>query len=161
MRIAIGDTEMDAKAALEVIRANGVYKLADFDGCLCGDFRIKGINVDISCRKSGIDASGAYFLGIIIRVHSRSLDADGPGLLAIAKEVASQLKKEGYPILVRFCNYHHDKERICIYCEEKRSDPLGYLCDACLNDSKPGTYVDQTVADERDYRSLDFTLAIA
>jgi hypothetical protein len=36
---------------VNLIKEVGIYRLSTLDGCLCGGFEIKGIDVDIACGK--------------------------------------------------------------------------------------------------------------
>lgn len=144
--------------AAELIKEVGVRSLSDTDGCLCMHFRVRGISVDVHCRKSNsaIDTIYPDFFGIVVRVHSFHDDYRKEEVVAVAREVASQLEDEGYAIAARFCDFAHDWKRLCVYCNKPREDAKGYVCSACRE--KPGTYVGQTVSDELDYSAQDFLI---
>lgn len=145
--------------ATELIKEIGIYRLCGTDGCLCMSCHVQGISVDISCRKSdaAIETPRPGFFGVKLRVHSGSMDANGPDLKEVAEEVCRQLADEGYAIAVRYCEYKYDKEQICIYCDASRADPKGYLCEECL--VKPTVWGDGKVADHYDYRKYEFEVA--
>lgn len=146
---------MDGKGALDLLQKVGIYELCGTDGCLCMHCEIRGVHIDVSCRKSdgAMDKIAPDFYGIKLRVHSHHLYEDGDDLEKIAREVAKQLYSNGYAIMARFCDYRHDRECLCIYCDKPRSDPAGYLCDDCLSGKS-----EFLVPSERDYRRLDFTI---
>lgn len=119
---------MDGQAALALIRDVGVWKLGDFDGCLCGHFVVKGVEVDIACRKS----SGSHGRTTMLRVHSESLDASIEELVPIADEVRRQIGEgDGTPIATRYCDWLKDKNNACCWCGKPRADADAYLCVAC------------------------------
>jgi hypothetical protein len=139
-------TKMDAAAALKLIRDIGVGGLGGFDGCLCTSFEVHGVKVDVSCRKSsGSDTAGSEFYGTLVRVHSDHMDADD-GLVSIAQEVAEQVLDQSPDVLVRFTDYRHDKECLCVYCGQPRQSPSGYLCDACVGRPRRGATVGEDYA---------------
>src|SRR5690242_14469171 len=106
---------MRSAEALNLIKTVGVGGLADFDGCVCGSFAVKGVGVDISCRKgSTMDSIFTDFYGIGMRVVSRGDEGDVPGLVAIAEELIRQMQPWGYAIMVRFCSYEDDKKCRCV-----------------------------------------------
>lgn len=72
---------MNGNGALKLISEIGVGVLGGFDGCACTAFSVQGVNVDVSCRKSG-----KY-----IRVSSRHDDAFRADLQMIANEVERQI----------------------------------------------------------------------
>lgn len=123
---------MNSKAAIDLLKEVGIYRLIDFDGCLCGGCEIQGISIDISCRKS----SGGFkfsedFHGTTVRVHSRHLDSSFSELQEVANEVVGLLKSEAGErgeIGVRLCEYEMDKESTCVWCNGPRSDASGYYC---------------------------------
>lgn len=121
---------MNCAAALALIKQHGIYGLAGSDGCLCANFNVMGVEVDIACRKS----TGSMFsdhYGTVLRVTNRCLDSDPDGLKAIAVECANYLRAHG-DVLVRFTTYDEDKDCKCSYCGKKRA-PRGILCDQCLS----------------------------
>lgn len=117
----------DASSALDLIKQVGIGALADFDGCLCGSFAVKGIEVYIACRKS---SGSVGFRGSTLRVWDRSLDHDVLALEPIAREIARQLHElDPWPsIRTRFCDYLHDHPAKCVYCDKSRTYLTGYLC---------------------------------
>lgn len=146
---------MNGGAALKLINREGVYGLCGPDGCPCLNFEVHGVQVEISCRKSGaaMEKINPDFYGIKVRVHSRHMDAHGADLHAIAQAVAGQMRDEGYAIMVRFCEHRHDAECLCIYCEKPREKPAAYLCRKCEGNPDTSRY--------RDYQKFDFTLPAA
>ena len=124
---------MNGKEALSIIKEIGVDRLGGFDGCICTSFEVQGVEVHLGCRKG----SGGYigrqikddFYGTIVRVTSRHMDRDDAALAEIAEEVRRQLTDITHEeIMVRFCDYRHDKEGICDYCNEPRAERWGYYC---------------------------------
>lgn len=147
-------------AALELIRREGVFGLGGYDGCLCTSFRVRGIDVDISCRKSSGGLDGTIeptFYGTTVRVYARSGDVGGDALRAIAEEIASQLRAggSGEAIAVRYCDYTHDKDGKCIYCGRDRAEPADYLCRACKTGINP---LGQLIAEVHDPSRFQFRL---
>lgn len=138
--------------ALDLIKSAHVYGLCGPDGCPCLNFEVHGVHVDVSCRKSGdgFEKIAPDFYGIKVRVHSRHMDAHGPDLHAIAQEVAKQMASEGYAIMARFCEYRHDAEGLCIYCDKPREEVAAYLCQKCAANPDASRYLE--------YRNFDFTL---
>lgn len=151
------ETEMNVtkNPTKDLIEEVGVYRLGGYDGCPCTHFQVRGISVDVSCRKSsGMDGPFPDFFGIGIRVYTRSDDADGAHLATVAKEVARQLQPEGYAIKVRYCTFEQDNEMKCTYCGKEREDINAYICEACSD--KPRPWGKGTVADAYDHRKFEF-----
>lgn len=121
---------MNAKAALDLLRKVGVRGLSGTDGCLCMSCSVQGVDIDISCRKSGACyVPGAPdFRGLLIRAHSSHMDAMYADLQDVADEVASQLADAGQEIATRLCDYRIDRGMLCAYCEKPRTDVAGYFC---------------------------------
>lgn len=120
----------NGQRAVKLIQHAGIYGLGPADGCLCTNFEIQGISVDISCRKS----SGSLdFFGTIARVHSHHGDVGTADLYLVAEEVVRQLSEQTEHIKVRFCDYEDDKERRCVSCHKPRPDPNGYQCVECAS----------------------------
>ena len=145
---------MDSKAALDLIRSVGVHGLGGYDGCLCTNFEVQGVHVDVSCRKS---SGGIGFRGTLLRVYSHHIGTEPTDLVPIAREVARQLvAMEETPVKVRFTDYEHDAKKICVYCGKPRTEAAGYLCEDCkTKEAWPG----QTVSDAYDYSPHDFIVA--
>lgn len=59
--------------------------------------------------------------------------------MTVAHEMVQQMKEleEHLPIRVRFCSYEDDAKQRCLYCHKDRKDPLGYLCETCLQRKHP------------------------
>lgn len=148
---------MDAQAALSLIKEIGIDRLCDFDGCVCSSFAVKGVEIDISCRKS---SDPAYRGGTLIRVHSASMDATPARLESVAREVAAQIHIEthGERVSVRYCDYGDDHPMKCLYCRKPRTDVAGYLCDTHLIGRDP---FGDLIAEGRDYRSVEFKIVAA
>ena len=125
---------MNAERALELIRRVGIETLGGFDGCLCTHFKVQGVDVNITCRKSyDFNIIDPAFHGITIRVYSHGPDSDGAQLCEVAREVAQQIRDvQGDAIAVRYCDYQHDDKQQCIRCDGQREMALGYLCTTCL-----------------------------
>lgn len=130
---------MNATKALELIKANGIFGLGDYDGCMCCNFEVCGVQVDISCRKSSGSSLFPDFYGTTVRVHSRHMDATADDLKLVAAEVIKQVReREGHlPIQLRFCDYSDDKDLKCAYCGKERAVPQGYLCSECATKDSP------------------------
>lgn len=144
--------------ATELIKEIGIRRLCGPDGCLCMCCHIQGISVDIYCRKpdGAMNIPKPDFSGIKVRVHSKALDLNGDDLREVASEVCHQLAGEGYAIAVRYCDYQHDAEQTCIYCNRHRADPKGYLCEQCL--VKPDVSGTRKVSDQYDLRKYEFEI---
>lgn len=120
----------ESVSTVDLIRKVGIFGLCNTDGCLCINFSVHHISVDVSCRKSGcMEKVVPKFFGVEVRVYSGSLGISFRDLEPVANEVREQLSGEGYDIAVRFCDCRHDSEMLCVYCDQPRSDRLGYLCD--------------------------------
>ena len=123
---------MDGYGARDIIRDIGLNRLCFFDGCLCGSCALRGVSVDISCRKSsGSPGKGGH----MVRVHSAHLDSSPEELLAVAEEVVRQLRIEDdwTPISVRYCDYAYDHpDPRCCYCGKPRESDAQYICDGCM-----------------------------
>lgn len=143
---------MDAKGAVSLLQDVGIGRIADFDGCLCSAMEIKGVHIDVACRKSG--ASGD-FCGMLVRVYSNHMDVLPDDLRVVALEVTRQLRKldSWSPLAVRYCSYMIDRECKCVYCEKPRQSLTGYLCHVCQNGSDP---FGDSIAERRDYTRAAF-----
>jgi len=127
----------EADAIVKIIRDVGVGGLGGFDGCCCCGFSIRGVGVDVSCRKgSNMDTIFTDFYGIGVRVHSNHMDVGPEILQAVAREVVSQLSDRGNAIMVRYCSYKQDKECKCSYCGKER-EQAAYLCAKCQDSVNP------------------------
>lgn len=117
----------------QLIAREGVYGLGGYDGCQCTDFAVQGVEVSVSCRKSGVGAAKVApgFYGIVVRVTSRRLDHDSESLKPVCDEVVRQLKPEGYDILVRNCAWEDDHNGRCVRCRQPRAQAAGYHCAKC------------------------------
>ena len=146
--------------AAKLIKEVGIYRLCGTDGCLCMHCAVRGVSVDISCRKSssGSEKIKPHFYGITLRVHSERLDASGEALKEVADEVCSQIRDKGYAIAVRYCDYRYDREQICISCHKDRVNAAGYLCEECIVKEQP---FGGKVADSYDYRKFEFEVSEA
>lgn len=120
-------------AAVELLRKVSIFELAGTDGCFCMTCSIQGVDIDVSCRKS----SGTYiysrinpdFSGLVVRAHSSHLDANLTALQAVADEVSRQIRERtGEDIATRLCDYQHDDQMLCCYCDKPRTDAAGYFC---------------------------------
>ena len=121
----------EAETVVKIIHDVRVAGLGGFDGCYCCSFQIRGVGVDVSCRKgSNMDSIFPDFYGIGIRVHSHRLDATKDVLEAVAREVVSQFDDTGSAIMVRYCEWQKDKDRACSYCGKPRAQSA-YLCETC------------------------------
>ena len=71
---------------IAVIKAVGVWRLANWDGCCCSHFSIRNVKIDASCGKGQPRC---------VKVSSRSLDYEGESeaLRRIGEEVAQQIQK--------------------------------------------------------------------
>ncbi|HEX5704843.1 MAG TPA: hypothetical protein VFX97_16715 [Pyrinomonadaceae bacterium] len=85
---------------------------------------------------------------------------------AIAEEILSRIREpewddeEGDPYwLVRFCDWKHDAEQLCVYCSKPREEQQGYLCTKCLNGT--GWNDQDKLADTYDYRRIKLAPAAA
>ena|SRR6187551_553999 len=68
---------------VELIREVGVARLIGYDGCYCGDFAVRGVEVDVACGKGRPRG---------IWIYSCSDDfSDKETLGPIAEEVARQI----------------------------------------------------------------------
>lgn len=124
---------MNAEAAAALIDEKGIFGLSDYDGCLCANFSVHGINVDVSCRKScgGLHYIDSRFFGIVLRVHSTHLDAGAKDLNIVAEAVRRKLASEGDDIYTRLCSYEDDNKQHCLHCHSPRSG-AAYYCSTCL-----------------------------
>lgn len=130
---------MDAKAAARLIAEKGIFGLGGYDGCMCTNFEVQGVHIDISCRKSSGGSMFKDFYGTTIRVWTNHLDGDAKGLGQVAAEVIREVRKnEGHlPIKLRFCGYKYDAEKSCTYCGKPRPDQERYLCTKCQDGQTP------------------------
>jgi hypothetical protein len=55
----------EPEKVLALIKEIGIWRLGNFDGCICSSFKLRDVNVDISCGK-GMDRAA--------RVYSNSMD---------------------------------------------------------------------------------------
>jgi len=130
---------MNAQKALDLIKANGIFGLGDYDGCMCLNFEVCGVHVDVSCRKSSGSSLFGGFHGTTVRVYSRHMDAGADDLKIVAAEVIRQVREsEGHlPIQLRFCEYSDDSDSKCAYCGKPRATAQGYLCQECVSKESP------------------------
>lgn len=82
---------MNYNPALDTIKKVGVGELCHTDGCMCLNFSIHQVHVDVACRKSSGSVHGNG--GTTIRVYSHSMDYDeaDDALRAVGEEVARQM----------------------------------------------------------------------
>lgn len=94
---------MDAKAAIELLREVGIYRLCGTEGCLCMSCEIQGISIDVSCRKSNGSRIEELpeFYGTVIRVSSHHLDSNAAELQLVADEVKAQLESNGGEFVIK------------------------------------------------------------
>lgn len=130
---------------VEVLRRFGIFALGGADGCECTDFKFRGVEVHIACRKSegghlpkGLGPEG--FRGYMVRLDCRYMFATLRDVLPCAAEIVFQLQEDrpDLPIFVRLCSYtnDHDKEKphgSCLYCGKERDNIGDYLCSECLH----------------------------
>lgn len=74
-------TMTETEKVVEIIKLVEVWRLANFEGCTCSKFNIRGVDVEISCGKGGPR---------VIEVSARS--CDDHNLRAIGEEVAQQVE---------------------------------------------------------------------
>jgi hypothetical protein len=129
---------MNEHAAIALLRKVSVFELSGADGCYCMACSIQGVDIDVSCRKSG--GSRVFrklkpdFSGLVVRAHSSHMDANLAALQAVADVVCEQLREHtSQAIETRLCDYRHDAEQLCCYCDKPREDAGGYFCDAHKN----------------------------
>lgn len=72
---------------LNLIREIGIHRLAAFDGCLCGSFEIRNVEIDISCGK-GRDR------GIWISSRSLAYPPSEGDLKQILYEVGKEVQRQ-------------------------------------------------------------------
>lgn len=119
------------ETAADLIREIGIGRLGGFDGCKCTSFAVRGVEVEVGCRKSsGMDSVFPDFFGIGLRITSGHMDNGPDELQAVAREVVEQLRDEGYAIKVRYSTYKQDKDATCLYCGADRPTDE-YLCSKC------------------------------
>lgn len=130
--------------AIALLRQHGLDGLGGHDGCDCCYFNIQGVEINISCHKSGHS----------IRVYANDRIAEE--LEAIAKEVQAQMladyhkwenaepEERVHKFRVRFCEYTDDHtggrwegtkyidHAKCCWCSAPREDRQAYLCPSCL-----------------------------
>lgn len=145
---------MDAPRAVELLKEVGISRIAYFDGCLCSSSRIKGVDIDTTCRKS---TGSLYFHGLLIRVYSPSLDAMPDDLRMVAEEVVRQMRAlDGWsPMALRYCSFENDHKLECLYCAKSRATRDAYLCEKCLTAVDP---FGESVAEKRDYSRAHFAM---
>jgi hypothetical protein len=76
----------EPQIVLEIIQAVGIHRLANFDGCLCGRFSLRNVDIDICCGKGRQRA---------LWISSKSGDYDDNAqkkLRPIAEEVVRQVQ---------------------------------------------------------------------
>lgn len=143
--------------ALDLICREGIYGLGGSEGCPCTHFFVRGLHVDVSCRKSngGLRAIDPNFYGAVVRLYVQSLDAvPGAALREVAEEIVRQLRADDVAsaVAVRYCDYEHDTKLKCTYCGEPRESPADYLCPKCKSGTDP---FGEPIAEGRDYSSFD------
>jgi hypothetical protein len=75
----------ETEVIIDLIREVGVCRLSLFDGCSCGGFTVRNVEVDICCGK-GRDR------GVWVSSPSLDWEFSKAALAAIADEVASQVE---------------------------------------------------------------------
>jgi hypothetical protein len=88
----------EPEMVLAIIKEIGIWRLGNCDGCMCSNFSLRNVNVDISCGK-GTDRA--------VRVYSVSGDYYGEHdelLRPIAEEVKRQVEASDHrgPIPIYF-----------------------------------------------------------
>lgn len=86
--------------AKSLIEREGVGGLGGFDGCDCMSFSIFGIDVEVSCRKSG-GSKGAPSGVSVVKIYPRSMDYSQEEGREIGLQVASQLSANRVIVIVR------------------------------------------------------------
>lgn len=140
---------MKIETAADLIKEVSIFRLGYLDGCVCMSFEVKGVHVDISCRKSSGMSMFRDFYGTSIRVTSGTLDG-GPMLEDAAREVCRQLDEYGHPtVTVRYSTWEQDQQCKCVYCNMPRSSVEAYLCDDCM--AKPKSWGSGMLKDDYSY----------
>lgn len=136
---------MGADDAIALIGRVGLIELFGTDGCMCMHGSVQGVDVDVSCCKSSgcfIPAEADY-RGIVVRCHSGSMDETPESMLRVADFVAGQIEAMGYQKpAIRGCDYDHDKEQLCVWCDKPRQDLAGYYCSVHQTENQRGWTAD-------------------
>jgi hypothetical protein len=141
----------EADVVLDLIKEKGFGGLGYLDGCICCSFALKGIKIDISCRKSGGSDQKPY--GPMLRVWSNSMECDPDGMVKVASELVSQMKVYTNSLVkVRFCSYTTDKNNSCSYCGAPRENADKYLCNECYK--KKDDWNGGTLASTHEYSEI-------
>lgn len=125
---------MSAESVIDLIREVGVFRLGCTDGCLCMDFAVRGVSVDLHCHRTmGGRAWANNVKAPVIRAYSSHSEIQRTDLPPIAAEVERQLRAHEYfggyeKYTVRFCSYDQDEALECIYCGSPRVEATGYYC---------------------------------
>lgn len=132
----------DFDGALAIVRRFGYHEFTGSDGCLCAWCELRGIRIDISCRKSSGSSPkfAPDFYGTVLRLTCSGLDSKIADLIPLADEMVSQIQECAgtLPVWVRFCSYQQDHGigptgvPICCYCGKPREGLEAYLCEKCL-----------------------------
>lgn len=79
--------DREVQDIVDLVREVGVYRLCSRDGCTCGGFTVRNVEVEVSCGK-GFDRG--------VRVFSNHFDYHGreDSLLPVAREVARQVEED-------------------------------------------------------------------
>jgi hypothetical protein len=80
-------SKSEPQRVMDVIREVGVHRLANLDGCICSDFSIRNVEVEIRCGKSSAPR------GIRVSSQWREYMSGAVELRVIADEVVRQLIK--------------------------------------------------------------------
>lgn len=81
---------------LAIIKEVEVWRLANFDGCICSHFSVRNVNVEISCGKGG--ERGVFVSGHALDYYWKEGtpdDNDENRLRPIAEEVVRQSETDG------------------------------------------------------------------
>lgn len=127
---------MRADKAIILMQSSGIFGLGEDDGCLCCNFNVMGVSVDISCYKSEH----------CVRVHCGHLDRVPKDVERVAAEVLRQLGEyaDASSFRLRFCDYRDDHQNghrengvwvetyRCCYCHAPRPGRAAYLCPSCI-----------------------------
>lgn len=124
---------MNAQKAVELLHKLSIFDIAGTDGCLCMHCSFQGVRIDVSCHKSngGVLGFAPEFHGVVLRVHSSSLDSTEDHLQRVADVVLAQIRDDvgATPVMVRLCSWDDDHALRCSYCHKPRQVLSSWWCD--------------------------------